>query len=486
VYGDGEAKENVMRRKTLWLIIALALILAIMGGCKGEPGEPPESEKLEGKEVPEYAALLDPDVWAVELDPKEIAESEEEAKIIEMGLKALGILNWEKVSLEAREADGSIGVRSIMKYAGEEGTLMDLLSKVQPAESAVIKALTRDDLVGMFSVGNYEGGFNAFLEWLIEGDYVENMLKETGGQEAAGFWPMAKGWLIGMRETLKEDVYPFVGDECALAIYMNEDFVGWEKMMEAETTAQALPVRVLGVLSTEKTGFGGTMLDTMEEIVMSSPMGMFLMMAGGEEGLIPEPETEKGDGYDIYYLDFGDDVKIAWAEYEGGLFISSLDTIENLPDYYDPKKPAEGTPSKYNAYAMFDLDTCVENFYTPFRETVAGALEEAKETEDAEEMAAFEEIFGLLNTAGELGTCEFINHLTEDGCVTTLKFSSAAGPLVLKMYEAGTLISQIISETMEQEMGMMGAPGMMEGPDMYEDESEYDFGDYDYEYDYGE
>jgi hypothetical protein len=456
-----------MIRKSGLLVLALALILMMIAGCQGEGGAPPAGQKLEGKDVPEYKALLNVTEWANEFDPEALGMTEEEREGYEAFEKAVGLWNWEHVSLEAKEADGSIGVRTVAKFTGAEDTLMAHVSKIQPAQSKIVKNLSRNNLVGMYAVGNYEGGINAAMDWLMEGESFKGMLDDFGGEEASSGWEMMKPMVTGIRETLKEEAFPYIGDELVFAVFANEDFIGWDEIHNAETLTETMPIRFIGALSLEKAGFADSIGDIVENIIMATPLGMMVMMAGEEMDLLAGAEHKSGDGYDITYFDLEDDVLLGWAEYEGGLFISDLDTLEKLPDFYTPGNPAKDAPAEYNFYCMLDFDTCISEFYEPNKEMAAEIVEEIRVYEEEEEAADMvEEIFSIIDAGEKFGAFEMIGYNSPDGAVGSIKMSSAAGPLVLKIRDAWTMLMGILEEQMpseemmwEMEGGTMGSPG---------------------------
>ena len=366
-----------MARKYLILIIGLALILFIFTGCKSEKPLP-EEEPLTGKDVPEYKILLDPVVLTQSLRDELEAASEEDRKLLEKINDGIGALDWQLVNLEAKEDKGTIGVRSVTKFTGKDDSFFGYMSKVEPVRAMMIKGFTRDNLLGIFASGNVEGGMDALAKWAFDTRTIDNIMKASGGGMVGTFsWNAGKAALVQLSEIMKEELYPYLGDEFALVGYYNDDFIGFDDISDAETITETSPVRVIIALSLGKKGLAKEFPDILESMVSSATMGM-ISGFGGPMSLFPEVEKKKGDGYNIYYFDMAGEFQIAWVEYEGALFISDMDTIENIAKYYDPAKPAAGVPPRYNFYFQGDIDNCVSKFIVPYNEDILNSWKRLK------------------------------------------------------------------------------------------------------------
>ncbi len=452
-----------MTRKLMTLIIVTILVMFIFAGCQNKGDTPPKDEELTGKDVPEYKVLLDPEYLTRDLQSEIESATGADKESLELVDELIGYLDWEVTSLEAKESDGTIGVRSIAKFSGDDESLSGFLNKVEPAKADVIKGFTHDDILMMFSIGNFEGGLNNIMDWVLNTDAVDKVMGVASDDpKAVQMWNTMKPMIIGINEMIKEKLYTYIGDEFTFALYYNQDFIGWEGIDDAESFYEASPVRFLIAFSLEKAGMAEDLLDILDELVMNSPMG--LMMGGmGGGSLFPDAERDKSGNYDIFYMHIEGDFQLAWAEYEGAMFISDMNTIKNLGDYYDPKKPAS-VPSTYNNYFLAEIDNCIEKFYQPFEDDIAEGWEDAQEEiEDVEIRTMVDDIFTAIDDGDKFGAFESYTYNSKDGWVSTINLTSVAGPHVLNYFEAMKAIGDVFTEIMEEEMG----GSMMGGDDYY-------------------
>jgi len=204
------------------------------------------------------------------------------------------------------------------------------------------------------------------------------------------------------------------------------------------------------------------LINTLDELVMNSPVGMMMGEFGGGS-LFPDAEKDGSGDYDIFYIDIEDEFQLAWAEYEGAMFISDMDTIKSLGDYYDTKKPAS-VPSTYNNYFIAEIDNCIEKFYMPFKDDIAeGWVEAQEEIEDEGIRKMVDDIFNAIDNGDKFGAVESYTYNSKDGWVSTINLTSVAGPHVLKYFESMKAIGDVFTKIMEDEMG----GSMMGGDDYY-------------------
>jgi len=224
-----------MTRKLMALIIATILVMFIFAGCQDKGGTPPEDEELSGKDVPEYKVLLDPEYLTRDLQSELEATTGADKETLELVDELIGYLDWEVTSLEAKESDGTIGVRSIAKFTGDDESLSGFLNKVEPAKADVLKGFTHDDLLVMFSIGNFEGGLTNIMDWVLNTEAVDKVMAlASDDPQAAMSWnAMIKPMVVGINESIKEKLYTCIGDEFTFALYYNNDFIGWEDIDNA-------------------------------------------------------------------------------------------------------------------------------------------------------------------------------------------------------------------------------------------------------------
>lgn len=456
-----------MARKYLILIIGLALILFIFTGCKSKE-QLPEEEPLTGKDVPEYKALLNPEVINQYIKAEIEAAPEDQRKLLEKVNSGYGYFDWRVAGLEAKEDNGIIGVRSVTKFTGKDDSLWGHMSKVEPVEAKLIKGFTRDNLLGIHATGNVEGSLDALLKWAFDTKTIDYSIKASGGGMLGTVgWNSMKIAMISARDAIKKELYPYAGDESALVVYYNDDFIGMDDIQDAETITDAFPVRVIAALSLEKKGLAkslGSIIESTISAATSAIMGGF----GSTADLLPPVGKKKADGSDIYYYDIAGEFQIAWVEYEGVLFISDMDTIEEISKYYNPANPAEGVPPVYNSYSYGDIDNLVEKFLIPFEDDINEAWTKGRRKVDEEGVIELvDELLDALHEGAKFGKIESWYHNSDAGKVTTLKVTTTFGPYLLKFYENKTALNDMLIEYSEEmqkafekdlKSSMMGGP----------------------------
>jgi hypothetical protein len=155
------------------------------------------------------------------------------------------------------------------------------------------------------------------------------------------------------------------------------------------------------------------------------------------------------DGYTIYYFDISPEFKIAWTEYKGALFISDIDTLREIGNYYDPADKYESLPSEYCVYFHWSIDNCIEKFYKPYKPMIEAAWPMVKDelTDDKQPFADFvEEALPILAENDNFGAFEVWSYHTSDGEVSSVEFSETAGPIILGAMKANQARQAIILE----------------------------------------
>ena len=304
----GIRKEKIMSRKELFSVITLALALLILTGFQGEAKAAPCQKDTTGYDISDYETILDPNCWSGGLDPVIFGDTEEGQVIRKAVNKGIGFPYFEKVSVNATQYGGTISVRSIVEYIGEKDTLFGISIKVPSAESRVLKRFSSDNLLGLGAIGNLPGEFDAVMDWVLDSDSFAGMMKKAAGMDE----DIEMGWHIynmytrpvlnGIRQTLREEIFPYMQDEAVIAAYYNLDFVGWDKIYHAETFAEGSPIRVISAFSLAEPGIAGSVND----IIYA-----FYVAVTKEMGFGYDPEYDpsidillkKWDGYDIYFID---------------------------------------------------------------------------------------------------------------------------------------------------------------------------------------
>lgn len=417
--------------------LAAGMLLILTAGCGGGGGGTTETA---GEPAPEYEFLLDVSHWqdvTAGLAGDQIPE--EDRWVSDVIDKTTGFNRWEQVSLSATKVSGNITVQSVAKYKGgwEDESLSAALSKVKAAEPALLNGFKRDGMVAAFAVGNLEGFIKGLAEWLVEGKSIINALKENPEtEEYATSFVFMRMPLKGFYEKMKEGFFPLIGDEVVVVEYVNDEFIGWDEMADAETFIQATPIRTIGAVALGESGLAAATADMLENLGRTSmvleSMGLGGLDLAGLDEMI-EVKTMQGDGYDIYYMDYAGDIQVAWAEIGGLMFISDLNTLESIDEYFDESGTGLGVPENYNAYVMLDVDSAKEANKDRYEALIGELKEDANQTYDDELATESKQLLEVLGMAENLGEVSYILRNTDQGYSARLRFGSDAGPLVLEL-----------------------------------------------------
>jgi len=437
-----------------------------MAGCVGGGGQKP-AQGPEGKtaRAPEYEFLLDRNYWMDQFGPESQAKNlpEDQQWVMDFVNKATGVNNWEQVSLGSQKGEDAITVNATNKYksAGvEDDTLSALLSKVDPVKPKVLNGFKRDGLLGTFALGNPRVATDAFAQWLFDSKSITDAIKaQPQGEEILGSFIFIKQGLKGMYMQAKEKTEPLVGEEFALAIYVNKDFIGWDKTDEAETFIQGSPIRFVIAMSATKPGLANAFTASISDIGPTlSALGS--MMGGGFSSEAEKEikdlfavKTMKADSFDISYLDF-EGMQFGWAEKDGAMFLSDVETLKNLANYFDPAQTLKNLPATYNSYCSVDLDKCLKSFGDGWKDFLDKWVVEVKEDKNDEMTKLAEDLVNTLKTAQNLGIIESTTTNGKNGVETTLRLGGGSGPLVLQM----TKYMETAMKTLEDELKELQEP----------------------------
>lgn len=444
IINKGIGKEKIMSKKKIFSVVTLALALLILAGFQGASKVEACAGDMPGCDISDYEILLDPNCWLGGLDPALFGDIEEGQEIREALNEGLGLTGWEKISVEATRYGGTISVRSIVEYTGNTGTLSAASIKVPSTESRVLTRFSSDNILGLCAIGNLPGEVDAVMDWVLDSDaFVTMMGKATGEEEFEIGWNMfARPMVNAMRQVLREEVFPYMQDEAVIAAYYNPDFVGWRKIYDADYFTEGSPIRVICAFSLAEPGIAGSVNDIIKASYVAVTEGMGFGFSSEYDPSI-DILLKKWDGYDIYYVDTCDFFQLAWAEYQGVVFISDLDTIENLDCYYMSGNSIKVTPRRYNSYCAIDIDNIVEKFIKPFEVDLKEEMKNMSRWEDDVEYDVLEWVLSVARCSGRLGMLESWSFDQENQCVTILNMNKATGPLLLEANE----IIQTLRET---------------------------------------
>jgi hypothetical protein len=247
-------------------------------------------------------------------------------------------------------------------------------------------------------------------------------------------WNMAKPVFEAVRKTMKKEVFSYMQNEVVFAAYYNSEFVGWDRMYEADNFTEGSPVRMMGAFALQKPGIAGSVNDIIKAFYTSVMAGMDI---GFDTGYDPSIDIlmKPWDGYDIYYVDIDDFFQLAWAEYQGVAFISDMDTIENLHRYYNPRNSIKVTPRYYNTYCTINLGNIVCKFIKPFEEDFREGLEYSLEIPDREEAELLEWVLSIIDEGCSLGNMEIWSYDEENRFVMIMNMRASTGPVILEAFE---------------------------------------------------
>ena len=424
-----------MKRMTFILMLAFLLALPIPLYARG-------SDDLPGRDAPEYTRLLDIKKGMQSYKSEEflgllgMAFGEEGADLLKAIEDACGCNNWEQNILRATEYDGNVYIKTVMDYVPveEDESLSMLLADWKPCSPKIIKGFNRDNILALYDFGNPKGAFDVLMKWFTDTDALENIIESMPGEEEKAFIEifvkqmqmLAKGYWYDA----KDDYYPLIGDEIVLAVYPNEDYVGWDDIWSAESTEEYMMARIILAVQTSKPGLADVITDTAEECIdLFSAMHAFDY--SGEDYEKPEVLTTEGDGYAIHYIDIEGAFQIAWCEYGGAMFLSDLDTLQDLPEFFDKALPYKMDVKKFNEYMYLNADGLVDIFYEPATWFFEDMFWSMDAPEDEEFTAKLDEMNTML-LSGELGEIEIVEVISGHTCEINMKAGRVSADLMLE------------------------------------------------------
>ena len=117
------------------------------------------------------------------------------------------------------------------------------------------------------------------------------------------------------------------------------------------------------------------------------------------------------------------------------VFISDLDTIENLNCYYESTNSIKVTPRRYNSYCTIDIDNIVEKFVKPFENDIKKELCATSMWEDKAEYELLEWVLSVAQCSGRLGMLESWSFDHGNQFVSILNMNTTTGPFILEANE---------------------------------------------------
>jgi hypothetical protein len=389
-------------------------------------------------DMSDYEALLNPDDLFTGIDPEFVGASDEEMEIFEIINQALGFLAWETVSVDAMEYGGLISIRSISEYIGEEGTMFAEWIKVPPTKPEIINGFASENMLGACAVGDFPAEVTSVYDWVLESEKFEQMLAAIAGDDMSVTmgWNMAKPVFDAVRTTMKKEVFSYMMNELVFAVYYNSDFIGWDRMYNADSFTEGSPVKVMGAFALEKPGIAGSVNDIIKAFYNSTMASLDMGTATGYDPSI-DIMMKPWDGYDIYYVDIDEFFQLAWTEYQGVAFISDMNTIENLHRYYNPRNSIKVTPRYYNGYGNISIGNIVCKFVKPFEADIQEALEELREYGDMDgfgEIEVAEWALSVIDEGCSLGNIEIWSYDEGNRFVMIMNMNSTAGPIILDAF----------------------------------------------------
>ena len=413
----------------------LVLTLIIFVGFQNGIGSVAYAEESEEYCLSDYETLMDTNYWMNDLYDLLESASEEERAIFYAVNDGIGFLEWDLVALDAMYYAGKISIRSIDRYNGGEDTLLGMMHNVEPVAPEIISKFLPENQLMTLAFGNPHGSAEALLSWLFDGDaFVDMMSVATGvGDEFKEGWnneakPIASGYV----NTLREVVLPYLGDEKLITFYWNEDFIGWEDIDDATDFYTGSPVRFILAGSMAEPGFADSIMDIIHAFYMATPEMIRGMSGEFDPGF--EIDVMEGEGYIIHYIDLDESFQIAWTEFGGVFFLSDLQTIQNLRDYYNPRKPVRKVPARYNSYFYFNFDNVVGKFLRPLAGEIRKELCNNREYADEMEVALLEMVLEFAELPRDIGCIEAWSYNSKKGLVSIMNISEPVGPFILDFF----------------------------------------------------
>ena len=154
-------------------------------------------------------------------------------------------------------------------------------------------------------------------------------------------------------------------------------------------------------------------------------------------------------------------------EYGGSLIISDLDTIENIDDYFNPSEPVDDVPYKFNEYIYLDLQKMLDNYYTPFEDTLNEELDYWREYSDDPILDIADEVARSLRMA-RLGVVEFTEVFEGEDVVSTLQVRQDTAELMLMGIQILDILIEFGPDSFEPSIGPFSGPDPARPPDLPE------------------
>jgi len=427
-----------MKGITLFLMFAFLLALPIPLYARG-------SDELPGKDAPKYAELLDMQKWMETCNPEGFIDiflgfgpgekGEQLNKAIE---DACGCRNWEQNKLRATIYEGDVYIKTTLEYkpVQDDESLSALLADWKPCKPQIIRGFNPDDLLALYGFGNPKAALDVLMKWFTDTDSIPNIIESLPLEEEKAFIKLlfkqmqmvGKGYWYDA----KEDIYPFLGDEITVAVYTNEDYVGWDNIWSAETPDEYMMARIILAMETAKPGFADIMTKAVGDYLdIFSELGIFFGHYGDESKEKIEILTMEADGYTIHYIDIEGEFQIGWTEYGGAFFVSDPSTLKNLPAYFDKSLPNEMKIKKFNEYMYLNADGLVDVFYDPIIWFFQDEFSYWTNPPEKEGVAALGEMNNLLKS-GELGDIEVIEVINGHNAELNMRAGQVSADLMLK------------------------------------------------------
>ncbi len=214
-------------------MLMLLIQFCIASGCSGGG--------LKGEDAPEYEPLLDWD-YAMENFGFEAWKEDEFAYVegIDAIMTALGVDRIMQKDIQAKIADDTVSVRAFWEhqFKPDDKSLARAILKWDPVKPGLVKGFQEDNLVGIYAISNPTELVDIFMEWFIDSgaweEAIESCMDDTKSEAKAGYG-IARMTAKGLWVEAQEDYFPYIGDEIAIAVYVNRRFAGWDDYREEES-----------------------------------------------------------------------------------------------------------------------------------------------------------------------------------------------------------------------------------------------------------
>ncbi len=448
------------RIMTLIVMGALFAGILIFAGCEEEE-EFLSRVEMSGEQAPQYEKLLDMEYWNKFMDMSYVTGMtiEGQDELMERMLDIMGYSNLVQKDVKATVADGRVKVASSIAYEGDEAddNIYALSTGLKPAKAKLLRGFDAEQALILIAAGNPKGSVDVLMKWFTESqsfsDYMDaigdfaNTMGETGfSSEFDMVFTMAKMTAKGYWYTAQEDYWPLIGEELVIALYENPDFIGWEDIDSSETYYEGSPVRPLIALALGEDGLTEKANDAAKHYIdmFTEMMGMYSYDEEPVERYKIETKSVKGG--EINFVNFEDAFALAWMEHDGALFISDLQFLENLDNYFDSSRKAKNIPNVYGSFLSLNAGAIVENFYTPFEDDIQDEIDMMKDNGDEKMADMLGEIVGMLTPEGGLGIITLSQ--TVDGAATDyyLEAEQPAADLMLR----GLTLFEAWAESMKE------------------------------------